>query len=287
MTEQTALYHLSARLEALMVDRNPRGMAVLSQQLESGYAYRAARLLWTNRNGKILIGTGFPVANTFETDGPAGAMALYEALDALGADVCLACPPSLAAVLAPTHQVIALHSAVSESSLSHCQDSLARFTPDLIVAIEVPGCAADGHYYNIRGIDISAQCGNFEDFVRASDCPVIAIGDGGNELGMGSVDPERAELPIKAAATPCTELVIADVSNWGGYALVAFLGYWANLPFLDRLIERPLLEWLRERGAVDGVTHASTATEDGLPMGSGNSVIRGIQSLFTDFSREP
>ena len=77
------------------------------------------------------------------------------------------------------------------------------------------------------------------------------------------------------------------MSATGGYALVAFLGYWANLPFLDRLIERPLLEWLRERGAVDGVTHASTATEDGLPMGSGNSVIRGIQSLFTDFSREP
>ena len=93
MTEQTALYHLSARLEALLVDRNPRGMAALSQQLESGYAYRAAHLLWANRTGKILIGTGFPVANTFETDGPAGAMALYEALDALGADVCLACPP--------------------------------------------------------------------------------------------------------------------------------------------------------------------------------------------------
>ena len=271
---------LSADVEAVLVSHNPRGMARLRAQLEPGYCARAAQQLWDRRSQTILIGTGFPVANTFETDGPAGAMALYDALARLGADVWLAGPPSLAAVLAPTHQVLALTAANADTQQRHCDDSLARIQPDLIVAIEVPGAAQDGRYYNIRGIDISAQCGNFESFMRTQGCPTIGIGDGGNEAGMGNIDARAADLPIVQAAGKCSELVIADVSNWGAYALVGFLGRWSKEPFLQDLRDRPLLEWLTDHGAVDGVTHEPTATEDGLALGSGNRLIDTLLRVF-------
>jgi hypothetical protein len=255
-------------------------MARLRSQLAPGYCARAAQQLWECRDQTILIGTGFPVSNTFETDGPAGAMALYEAMQCLGANVWLAGPPALAAVLAPTHRVLALHAAHASEQQRHCEESLNRIKPDLILAIEVPGAAADGHYYNIRGIDISAQCGNFESFMKTQGCPTIGIGDGGNEAGMGNIDAMAADLPIKQAVGRCDELVIADVSNWGAYALVGFLGHWAKQPFLQELRQRPLLEWLTEHGAVDGVTHKTTATEDGLTLGSGNRLIDALINIF-------
>ncbi|MDG0978641.1 MAG: DUF4392 domain-containing protein [Halieaceae bacterium] len=278
LTEETL--RLSARVEELLVAHNPRGMARLRPQLVPGYCARAAKQLWDFRDRTILIGTGFPVSNTFETDGPAGAMALYDALQCLGANVWIAGPPSLAAVLAPTHQVLALHAAHAREQQRHCEESLGRIKPDLIIAIEVPGAAADGHYYNIRGIDISAQCGNFESFIKTQGCPTIGIGDGGNEAGMGNISAIAADLPIKQAVGRCNELVIADVSNWGAYALVGFLGHWAKQSFLQDLRQRPILEWLSEHGAVDGVTHQRTATEDGLSLGSGNLVIDALVKVF-------
>ena len=279
LTEESL--RLSKHVEELLVAHNPRGMARLRPQLTTGYCARAAQQLWEHRNQTILIGTGFPVSNTFETDGPAGAMALYEALQSLGAEVWLAGPPALAAVLEPTHQVLALHAAHASEQQRHCEESLGRIKPDLILAIEVPGAAADGHYYNIRGIDISAQCGNFESFMRTQGCPTIGIGDGGNEAGMGNIDAVAADLPINQAVGRCNELVIADVSNWGAYALVGFLGHWSDKPFLQDLQQRPLLEWLTQHGAVDGVTHKTTATEDGLTLGSGNRLIDALINIFS------
>jgi hypothetical protein len=54
----------------------------------------------------------------------------------------------------------------------------------------------------------------------------IGIGDGGNEIGMGSLPKEIIESGIPngeviAAATPVDSLIVAGVSNWGGYGLLA------------------------------------------------------------------
>ena len=60
---------LSTAIEALLVERNPRHMQVARAALEPGYYLRAARQLRDIR-GPVIIGTGFPVTTTFETDGP-------------------------------------------------------------------------------------------------------------------------------------------------------------------------------------------------------------------------
>merc|ERR1719330_1440974 len=55
----------------------------------------------------------------------------------------------------------------------------------------------------------------------------IAIGDGGNELGMGKVidkirtNPKISNGDLIGAVTSADHLIAASVSNWGGYALAA------------------------------------------------------------------
>ena len=52
-----------------------------------------------------------------------------------------------------------------------------------------------------------------------------AIGDGGNELGMGSaLQAVRAAIPLGetiACVVPCDNLLVAGVSNWGAWGLIA------------------------------------------------------------------
>ena len=48
----------------------------------------------------MLIGTGFPVGGSFETDGPIGAIALYRVLERLGYEPIFGCAPPISQVLA-------------------------------------------------------------------------------------------------------------------------------------------------------------------------------------------
>ena len=71
---------LSHAIEALLVKRNPRNMQRAKASLQPGYYLRAARCLH-EVTGTVIIGTGFPVDTTFETDGPVGAIALHDCLE--------------------------------------------------------------------------------------------------------------------------------------------------------------------------------------------------------------
>ena len=90
---------LSKAIEDVLVARNVRNMQVAQAALEPGYYLRAASYL-RDCSGNVIIGTGFPVADTFETDGPLGAIVLYRALEELGACPWLACAPPLADAIA-------------------------------------------------------------------------------------------------------------------------------------------------------------------------------------------
>jgi hypothetical protein len=81
---------LSRTIEDILVARNLRGMKTVQSHLEPGYCLRAAKILRDCR-GIVLIGTGFPVVDTFETDGPVGAIAFYETLEKIGATPILVC----------------------------------------------------------------------------------------------------------------------------------------------------------------------------------------------------
>ena len=117
--------------------------------------------------------------------------------------------------------------------------------------------------------------------VDSSDDPrprTIGVGDGGNEIGFGSIaweDLARRLPPTSPACIPCRVstdwTIVTGVSNWGGYGLAAAMAVTLGvvdrlLPF-DRTHERLALETLvREGAAVDGVTARPEPTVDGLPF---------------------
>ncbi len=279
INEQT----LSEQIENLLVARNPRGMKTVQAALTPGYYLRAARLMQTVINEQpgstVLIGTGFPVVDTFETDGPVGAIALYQALETLGAKPVIVCGDPLATAMADRYQVHKIAVGPHSEREQEAQQALQQLQPALIISIERPGQAADGNYYNMRGEDISPRAACFDTFMRQADCPTIAIGDGGNEIGMGNIQDALKDLDIVPAATTCSELVIADVSNWAGHGLIALLGYWQQRDLLGDIDPMAILQYLSERGSVDGVTRLNELTEDGMPASEGIQVIQELRQL--------
>ncbi|MEH6590945.1 MAG: glutamate cyclase domain-containing protein [Halioglobus sp.] len=272
-------FELSQRIEDLLVERNLRNMKTAQVALTPGYYLRAAQSLMP-ANGCIIIGTGFPVTDTFETDGPLGAIALYDALKKMGADPWLACAPPLSKVLAEDYQVLELTSRNLPDAQHEAKAALERLQPQAIISIERPGLAEDGCYYNMRGEDISPRCAYFDPFLEQANCPTVAIGDGGNEIGMGNIRAAIATLDINASVTGCDELLVADVSNWGAYGLIAFFELWSDLPLLEEIAPTKILQYLSARGSVDGVTRENTLTEDGLDAEEGASVIEGLRQLI-------
>lgn len=280
MTDTTACNEaeLSSAIEALLVKRNPRGMASIRQVLPAGYYARAARVLY-NARGTVLIGTGFPVLDTFETDGPVGAIALYQTLQQLGAKPVIVCGKPLSGVLQQDYRVHEIAVSNRAGRREEARLALELWQPDAVVSIERPGLSARGAYCNMRGEDISDRCASFDDFLNEASCPTIAIGDGGNEIGMGNVKDSLARLDIVPAVTTCDELLVADVSNWGALGLIAIIGYWHGQDLLGKLPTRDILAYLSACGSVDGVTRENTLTEDGLPAETGESVLQELRTI--------
>ncbi|WP_019531199.1 glutamate cyclase domain-containing protein [Dasania marina] len=278
---------LSQQIENILVARNPRGMQNAQAVLEAGYYYRAARVLQeqlAKPGSVVLIGTGFPVpqpgdTHTFETDGPVGAIALYDTFKALGMQPIIITSGALAAALAPDYRV---HT-ISEGNLAVAEQEakagLAALKPDVVVSIEMPGLNANGQYSNMRGEDISHRCPSFDDFLRLAACPTMAIGDGGNEIGMGNIAEALESLSIIPARTQCDELMVADVSNWGAYGLIVWLSLWNQQDLLAPIKPRAILEYLSVRGSVDGVSRENTVTEDGMEPTEGESVIAELRAV--------
>lgn len=270
---------LSKQIEDLLVARNLRGMQTIQPQLESGYYLRAARML--NRcRGHVLIGTGFPVVDTFETDGPVGAIALYKVLEAIGATPVIVCGPPVSQALMPDYRVHEIRVGEHKERTLEAFQALYQYNPEAVISIERPGQAEDGRYYNMRGENISARTACFDTFILNAKCPTIGIGDGGNEIGMGNVKDVLKNLDIKASVTEVDELLITDVSNWGAYGIIAFLSFWNHRDFFADIQPLEILRYLSKLGSVDGVTRENELTEDGLPASEGQSVINELRQFI-------
>ncbi|MDX3775032.1 DUF4392 domain-containing protein [Chromatiaceae bacterium AAb-1] len=269
---------LSQQIEQLLVRKNLRGMQQLLPHLRPGYILRAARIINQCR-GTVLIGTGFPVLDTFETDGPVGAIVLYRLCQQLGANPVIVCGDPLYSVLSADYQCYQLPVNQYHELAEFARQALQQLEPQLVMSIERPGFNAAQRYANMRGEDISARCASFDYFLTLASCPTIAIGDGGNEIGMGNLRQAVSQLNIIPAETQCDELLIADVSNWAPYGLIAMISVFRQQDMLQQQDPLAILQYLSERGSVDGVTRQNTLTEDGLSHQEGLQLISDLRNL--------
>jgi hypothetical protein len=272
-----AMQPKSHPIEDIILSHGSRGMDQLRAFLPAGYCDRAARLILANK-GRVLIGTGFPVGGSFETDGPIGAIALYRVLEHLGHEPVFGCAPPISKVLAGGFRTLEVPILSWEATEPVVKSALADMRPVLIVSIERPGVARDGRYYNMRGRDISDALAKFDLFFKLCDCPTLAVGDGGNEIGMGNVYAAVSQLDIIPSVTTCDELVIATVSNWGVYGIIAALSRERGQDLFGRFDPVEIVRYLVDRGAVDGKTGYAECSEDGFPLAVGLTVIQRLRA---------
>lgn len=269
----------SQKIESLLVTHNHRGMATAGASLEPGYLLRAARLIQASA-GRVYILTGFPVGDTFETDGPAGAISLYRLCERLGSDPIILSDPAVTTALAAEFRC---HTLTDTSAAGARQSATALFKqapPALVISIERPGAAQDGRCYNMAGDTISAHSAYSEAYLELANCPTIAMGDGGNEIGMGNLMGALSHFDIHPAVSTCEELVVADVSNWAAYALCLITDWLNGARYCLADDVQADLEHLVSQGAVDGVTGHATATEDGFAEQSAQRLIHDIHTIL-------
>ena len=277
MTGQAA----AQTIEDIILRRDARSMHALRPHLRPDFCDDAARFLY-ERPGPALIATGFYILSggAVETDGPPGAAAIGEALEALGRHVVYVTDVHGGAImrgLASHAEVVEFPIADMEQSRAFAAQLVERVRPAAAVAIERCSMTAEGLYRNMRSLDISAYTAKVDpifDLVEDS----VGVGDGGNEIGM-AVLAEHIRgveaLPDDPSATACSRLVISSVSNWGGYGLVASLSKLAGRNLLPS-VEREA-QWVRtcvDLGGVDGSSGKPIASVDGFPLDENSETLQ-------------
>ena len=288
------------RIEAVIHRDVGRGMDAVFQATRGGL-FGAAAALSASSTLKIGLITGFFVPGgqppAAETDGPAGAALIAFAFTQAGlscrlatdTDCASACRAALDAGGAPEVPIDAVSPG---GTLDGVIDLWRRDGIDWVIAIERCGPAADGHPRNMRGVDISAFAAPLDRLFNAGPWRTIAIGDGGNELGMGLVPrqliAEHVALgDVIGCVMPAEFLIAAGVSHWGAYALLAALALrrpdWSHfmLESLDPALDKFVIEaMVRDGPAVDGVSLRREATIDSFAIDIHHEVLSAIRDLI-------
>ena len=280
-------------IEQILLARGWRGMDRLARHLPPDYCARAARAAWAAR-ARVLLTTGFWVAGHPETDGPPGAFFLARGLARAGAQVAFVAEDETlgmldvlaralwpAGVAAPEFAPFPLLDAAASDA--YAADLVARRQPSLVLAVERCGRTADGRYLNMRGADITAHTAQVDALLAAPGAVTIGIGDGGNEIGMGALAPViAAELDMPApCVTPVGHLVVATVSNWGAYGLLAYLSGQAGADLLPTAEESAAaLQLLAGMGAIHGMTGRAEAMVDGFSPADDAAVLAELRAAM-------
>ena len=282
----------------------------------------------------VLVLSGFPCCVNdrppTETDGPPGAIAIAKCVLALGRNVHVT-------IITDDCNRVVFEAAIGNNGNLHKTKTntihletfpadsnmkdedhnrlkvIAEERCDLIIACERAGPGIDGKCYTMRGIDMNAKgliapihrivdiARNREKNLQQKTAKFIAIGDGGNELGMGKVidrirtSPKIPNGDLIGAVTSADYLISASVSNWGGYALAGAcalvksdidkgknLNYWLEICVPELQHEINLLERCVRVGCRDGVTGKMETTVDGMPLKTSLDCLQNIINVCQD-----
>ncbi len=287
------------RIERLIQVDVGRNITALFDAARGGL-WSAASALAAARPVRVGLITGFyvPLGSppAAETDGPVGTALLAKGLEEVGVSCRLAtdepcraaCAASLtgAGVSTVPIDVVALGVSIADLIEKWRQAGITH-----AISIERCGRSSDGAPRNMRGLDIGSYTAPLDDLFVAGPWETIAVGDGGNEIGMGSIPRGLIAKYVDngemiACVTPALHLIVAGVSNWGAYALIGALAAlrqdWRSrlLACLDHTLDKTILETTVVHGpAVDGVSRLAALTVDNLDMAVHHSKLREIRAV--------
>lgn len=271
--EQLTILNIGESLDNLM-NLDPRGYGVCRILYSAAREYNKEPL--TVNSGKKLIEvlkegdlvyimTGFVLLpfKKAEMDGIVSSMLLARALvKGFKVKPVIVCPSESVKAVENLAYVVGLHFYESIEDLKIYPLSLAGITftkdinkagkqadeliakglPSAVISIECPGANSLGVYHNAIGMDVSELEAKQDIlFTKLKERGVlnIAIGDLGNELGMGTLKEHLEEYVPYAAKGGCKcgcnggilarvkadNIITATVSDWGCYGLIAALSY--------------------------------------------------------------
>jgi hypothetical protein len=242
---------------------------------------------------RVMIVTGFLVRDCMigETDGPIGALSLAHALENMGKEVMLLTDQFSQQMIFQGISVLGLDAEMVIIPFIETEDFLSEkissFNPSHIIAIERPGAASDGCCYSMNGEDLSSLIPKADylfDVAHVMGIKTIAIGDGGNEMGMGSafeyISSSVLNGEIIASMSRADHLIVAGVSNWGGYGLAAGLSLrTGRLLMHNEADEERIMSTIIACGAVDGVTKKTEPSVDGYSFEENMGIFKKIREI--------
>lgn len=268
------------KIEDIVLRHGKRGMDILRKYLPGDYCSEAAEMILKWDRGTVFLTTGFYVAGYAETDGPAGTVFLATALKKLGFRPVIV-TDSFCQGFFELKGIDVLYMPVDYSE-KWCKEQLEKFKPAGLISIERCGRNIHDDYQNMRGVSICEFTAETDHLFELSEgkIPSIGVGDGGNEIGMGNLSAVISrELNLVPCKIKVDRLVIATVSNWGAYGIIAAL---ACLTAQGELF--PAFESIEEYisqtvkiGSVDGVTKEKTVSVDGFGMDIEKEIVEALR----------
>lgn len=271
--EQLTVLNVGENLDNLM-NLDPRGYGVCRILYSAAREYTkepltvnsGKKLIETLKQGDLVyIMTGFVLLpfKKAEMDGIVSSMLLARALvKGFNVKPVIICPRDCIKAVENLAYVIGLHfydniEALKQYPLSlaaiaftkhedeaekQAEELMAEGLPAAVISIECPGANSLGVYHNAVGVDVSELEAKQDIlFVKLKERGVlnIAIGDLGNELGLGALKEHLEEYVPYAAQGGCQcgcnggilasvkadNIITATVSDWGCYGLIGALAY--------------------------------------------------------------
>ncbi|MBR3779904.1 MAG: DUF4392 domain-containing protein [Clostridia bacterium] len=281
--KEITLLNLGKSLDDL-ANLDPKGYGVCKLLYKAAYDFtgrplclNAAELLCNTlkKDAVVFILTGFVLSpfNKAETDGVISSALLASSLERIfKVKTVIVCPDeALNAVnnllsCLETHSEIFVFTKESDKAEEECDKILSQFKPDAVISIECPSANKNGRYHNAGGIDVTnleAKTDLLFEKLCKSGVPNIAIGDLGNEIGMGTIaDCIEKSIPSDCvccgkggitARTKADNIITATVSDWGCYSLICMLAYMTGKPELmhDSNLQEKLMISASENGLID------------------------------------
>ncbi|MBM04241.1 MAG: hypothetical protein CL766_05600 [Chloroflexi bacterium] len=275
-------------IEDIILSKDGRGISNLRDNLSKDYCKQAAKFVLKNK-GVVMITTGFYIAKAraSETDGPPGAIAIGNALDQLGYTVIYVSDKYTVKYLSAMkkNNALIVEFPIEEdlSSKNFAMNIINKYKPQLIISIERCGFDETFSYRNMHGVDFSNYNAKI-DYLFSNKINSVGIGDGGNEIGMGDFIEkivETSSLVRYPSITKTTFSIIASVSNWGGYGLVAALSNIVGENLLISIEEEiKLINTLVDLGAVDGFSAKNINKVDGFNLQDNSFALINLHELI-------
>lgn len=179
---------------------------------------------------------------------------------------------------------------------SIAKEYIDQLSPAAVISVERGGPNVLGKIHNSQGMDASPSHARTDLLLKyayeKNNGPLtISVGDGGNEVGMGTIAEDlikwlpygvECQCPCKGGIIPETItdiLVSASVSNWGASAIAAALSLLAQDPEAapNADLEERIIKRCAEVGFIDGPTGKVGDMVDGMPGSVSASIARLLE----------